>query len=133
VAAAEDPHQGLNMAHPGMQTQAAPAPMAVEALEGGMTIEQVFAAYPDLDGQTVQLRAQVVKVNPNIMGMTWVTLQDGTGAAPDDTLTVTTNDSVAVGDTVEVTGVCQTDVDLGYGYAYKLLLQEARLTSVDAG
>jgi hypothetical protein len=133
VAAAEDPHQGLNMAHPGMQTQAAPAPTAVEALEGGMTIEQVFAAYPDLDGQTVQLRAQVVKVNPNIMGMTWVTLQDGTGAAPDDTLTVTTNDSVAVGDTVEVTGVCQTDVDLGYGYAYKLLLQEARLTSVDAG
>ena len=98
-----------------------------------MTIEQIFAAYPDLDGQTVQLRAQVVKVNPDIMGMTWVTLEDGTGAAPGDKLTVTTNDSVGVGEVVEVTGVCRTDVDLGYGYSYKLMLQEARLASVDAG
>ena len=133
AAAAADPHQGLDMTHPGMQTQAAPAPMAVEALEGGMTIEQIFAAYPDLNGQSVQLRAQVVKVNPNIMGKTWVTLQDGTGTAPEDKLTVTTNDSVAVGDVVEVTGVIQKDVDLGYGYTYKLMVQEASLTPVDAG
>ena len=86
-----------------------------------------------MDGQTVQLRAQVVKVNSNIMGKTWVTLQDGTGAAPNDKLTVTTSDSVAVGDVVEVTGVCQKDVDLGYGYAYKLMLKEARLALVEAG
>ena len=134
-AAAADPHQGLNTSHPEMQTQAAaaPAPMTIEALEGGMTIEQIFADYSDLDGQTVQLRAQVVKVNSNIMGKTWVTLQDGTGAAPNDKLTVTTSDSVAVGDVVEVTGVCQKDVDLGYGYAYKLMLKEARLALVEAG
>lgn len=131
TAVPADPHQGLETSHPGMQTQAPPPPVAIEPLDGGMTIEQIFATDRGLDGQFVQLRAQVVKVNPNIMGKNWVTLRDGTGTAPNDRIVSTTTDTVEIGAVVEVTAVIRQDVSLGHGYDYSLLLEEATLTPVE--
>jgi hypothetical protein len=34
---------------------------------------------------------------------------------------------VAVGDVVVAKGVVRTDVDLGHGYAYRVLVEEARV------
>jgi len=103
---------------------AAPAPGSIEIPDGGKVIEEILADSAALHGQTVSLRAMVIKVSENIMGMNWVTLQDGTGTAPNDKLMAISSEMVAVGEVVTATGLLQNDVDLGYGYRYAALLEE---------
>ena len=100
-------------------------PVSVEPLEGGKTIAEIFAENEQIVGQKVSLRAQVVKFSANILGKNWITLQDGTGTAPDDKLVVTSSETVAVGDELIVSGLVKTNVDIGAGYNYKVLLEEA--------
>lgn len=97
----------------------------IGSVEGGRTIAEIFADRDKLAGEKVILRGQVVKVNKNILGKNWITLRDGTGAAPDDKLIVTSQMTVQVGEIVTVDGVLRTDVDLGSGYLYKVLLENA--------
>jgi hypothetical protein len=96
--------------------------------EGGKTIEEIFTAGDQLTGEKVVLRAEVIKVRMNILGKNWITLRDGTGATPDDKITVTTSETVQVGKIFTVEGIVRTDVNLGAGYKYKVLLDDARFT-----
>jgi hypothetical protein len=107
------------------QESVAPEPINVVPLENGMTIATIFAEHEQIEGQIVSLRAKVVKFSPNILGKNWFTLKDGTGVAPDDSLVVTSMETVAVGDVVIVKGSIKSNVDIGAGYAYKVLLEEA--------
>ncbi len=70
-----------------------------------------------------------MKYNAGIMGKNWIHLRDGTGSAADKTndVLVTTADEAKVGDVVTVKGVVRTDRDLGSGYSYKVLVEEAKL------
>jgi len=118
----------------GMQVQkpvTAPAPVAgeVKPLADGKTIAGIFAESDQLKEQVVSLNAKVIKINKNIMGKNWITLQDGTGTAPDDRLLATSQEEVSPGDLVIVKGTVKTDVDLGYGYQYKVLLEEASFSA----
>jgi hypothetical protein len=103
----------------------APAPGEVKALEDGKTINTIFAESAGLKGQVVSLNARVMKVNQNIMGKNWITLQDGTGSDPDNRILATSQEIVSPGDLVVAKGTVVTDVDLGSGYTYKVLLEEA--------
>ena len=110
---------------PKSEAIAGPVPGEIEKLDGGKAIEEILADPAALNGQTVSLRARVIKVSPKIMGKNWITLQDGTGTAPDDKLIATSSEMVTVGELVTVKGVLKNDVDLGYGYHYAALLEEA--------
>lgn len=107
------------------QESVAPEPINVAPLENGMTIASIFAEHEQLEGQVVSLRAKVVKFSPNILGKNWITLKDGTGTAPDDTLVVTSMDTVAVDDVVIVKGSIKSNVDIGAGYTYRVILEES--------
>jgi len=98
----------------------------VKPLAGGKTIAEIFADAKKLEGQEVSLRAKVVKYSPNIMGKNWITLADGTGEPPDNKLVVTSKWTVSVGDEAIATGKVRNNVDIGAGYKYKVLLEEAR-------
>jgi hypothetical protein len=104
---------------------AAPAPGSIEIPDGGKAIAEILADSAALHGQTVSLRAMVIKVSENIMGMNWITLQDGTGTAPNNKLMAISSEMVTVGEVVTATGLLQNDVDLGSGYRYAALLEEA--------
>jgi len=77
----------------------------------------------------VSLRGQVVKANLGIMGKNWFHLQDGSGSAGAGTndILVTSKDVVAVGDVVLVKGTVRTDVQVGPGYDYAVLIENATL------
>jgi RecJ-like exonuclease len=77
--------------------------------------------------KAVEVRGKVVKVNPDIMGKTWIHLRDGTGDAEARTndLTITTGDSAAVGDIVLVKGTVRTDINLGMGYIFSVMIDNA--------
>jgi hypothetical protein len=91
------------------------------------TVAEVVAGKATLSGKTVLVRGQVVKVNLGIMGKNWVHLQDGSGSAANGThdILVTTKDSAAVGDIVQAKGTVRTDVTVGPGYAYAVLIEDA--------
>ena len=75
----------------------------------------------------VIIRAKVVKVTAGVMGKNWVHLRDGSGSAADHSndILVTSKDEPSVGDVVIAKGVVKTDVNLGSGYAYKVLVEDA--------
>ena len=122
-AASNDPHAVA-------KTAAAVAPEAGEIapLEGGKTIADVYADLEQLKDQQIAMRARVMKVSKNIMGKNWITLQDGTGVAPNNKLIATSQQEAVIGDLVTVKGVVHTNVDLGSGYNYSALLEEATFT-----
>lgn len=110
------------------RTIAEAGPVVVEPLEGGKTIAEIITEQEQIEGQEVSLRARVTKFSPNILGKNWITLQDGTGTAPDNKLVVTSSETVANGDEVVVNGLVRLNVDIGAGYNYKVLLEEARFS-----
>jgi hypothetical protein len=65
------------------------------------------------------------------MGKNWVHLRDGSGKQEklDNDLTVTTQDMTSVGDTVVAKGVVRIDKDFGAGYAYTVIVEDAKLSA----
>lgn len=96
--------------------------------EGGKTVAELYAQKESLSGKDVTVRGKVVKFSPNIMGKNWIHLQDGTGGTDSNDLTVTTDVMAKVGDTVLAKGVLVTDRDLGYGYKYAIIIEDATVT-----
>lgn len=93
----------------------------------GKTIADLFREKATLRGKLVTVRGQVTKVTEGVMGRTWFHVRDGTGAKAtgDHDLTVTTQDPVVLGEVVSVTGVVQVERDLGSGYAFPVLVEDA--------
>jgi len=95
----------------------------------GRTVEEIWTNHVVLKDKQVVVRGKVVKFLPEIMGKNWIHLQDGSGSAENRTndITVTTTDKAAAGDVVVVTGTIRTDVNLGAGYAYPVIIEHAKL------
>lgn len=134
VSNQDDPHtrslakqtnSALPEGHAAVPLAVAPSSGSLPSLKGGMTIEQVLAGYPHAGSQKVSLRAKIMKVSEGIMGKNWITLQDGTGKPPGDALIATSKDVPEPGQIVVVTATIANDVSLGYGYDYKVLLEDA--------
>jgi hypothetical protein len=103
----------------------APEPGEIKPLADGKTIADMYAESGQLKDKVVSLRAKVTKMNRNIMGRNWITLKDGTGTEPGIKLVATSQEVVKVGDVVIAKGKISTDVDLGRGYFYEVMLEEA--------
>jgi hypothetical protein len=101
-----------------------PATGDITPLKEGKTVTAIFAESADLKEQVVSLNARVIKISKDIMGRNWITLQDGTGVEPDNELIATSQEVVSPGDMVIARGMVVTDLDIGYGYEYKVLLEE---------
>ena len=91
------------------------------------TVAQLYNDSKHLKGKMVNVRGKVVKFNSGIMGKNFLHLQDGTGGDGTNDLTVTTQETVRVGDKVIVTGKLNTNKDFGAGYSYSLILEEATI------
>ena len=111
---------------------AASAPVAKVAKATGpdaKNVAEVVQGRAALKDKAVLVRGQVVKVNAGILGKNWLHLQDGSGTAAAGTndILVTTKDVAAVGDIVTAKGIVRTDVNLGSGYAYPVLIEDAAI------
>ncbi len=93
---------------------------------GTFTVAELYAKKAELDGKLVTVKGKVVKVSPNIMGKTWVHIQDGTGKEGTDKIIFTSkNQTALVGTDVTAQGVVNLDVNLGSGYFYSILVEES--------
>ena len=100
----------------------------IEKADDGYTVGELFAGKDDLEGKEVSVRGKVVKYNGGILGRNWLHVQDGTGAAGTNDLTITTDAEAAVGDTVLVRGTLGTDKKFGSGYEYAVIIEGATVT-----
>lgn len=118
--------------HPQPKAEAGPAAeeVTVSPIEEGKNIAELWANKEGYEGKEVTLRGKVVKYNANIMGSNFLHIRDGSGqaAAFNNDLSVTTKDQAKIGDTVVVTGKVVLDKDFGAGYAYPVMVEEAKVT-----
>ena len=98
----------------------------VEPCADCITIGKLLADKKAYDGKVIRVKGQVTKYNAGIMGKNWVHIQDGTEYQDGFDLTVTTDITVAVGETVTFEGKIALDKDFGYGYVYNVLMEEGK-------
>lgn len=126
----EDAHKNCNH-DTELKQEAAPAAIKVAKNANGYSVEELYAQKDSLDGKSIKVNAEVVKVSKNIMGKDWVHLQDGSGSAgTNDIIATSVNSSVQVGDRVTAEGVVKKDIDLGYGYKFAVLIEEAKFSTL---
>jgi hypothetical protein len=120
--------------HPNIDMGGAAAPAApkfdfskIVKPKDGKTVEEIYQEKAKLKGKRVTLRGKVVKFSSAIMGKNWLHLRDGTGKEPANDLTVTTQAKAKVGDTVLVEGMVTLDKDLGAGYKYDVIIEDAKV------
>jgi len=102
--------------------------VTIEPVDGGITLAQLFEKRNSYAGKTVKIAGQVIKVNTQIMGSNWVHIQDGTDHKGEFDLTVTTKDEAQVGEFIVVEGTIALDKDFGAGYAYDVIMENAKVT-----
>jgi len=93
-------------------------------IAGLVTIAEIVANPKKYAGKTVKIYGEVVKANPNIMDRNWLHLTDGTADTYDFVLT--TNAQIPVGHAVGFEGKIVLDKDFGAGYAYPILMEDAK-------
>lgn len=105
--------------------------VSVAEIEPGKNIAWVYANKDTLASEAISLRGKVVKYNSNILGWNFIHIQDGSGDATErnNDLTVTSKATTAVGETVVVTGTVILDKDLGAGYKFPVLIEDATVTT----
>ena len=111
----------------GKQQAPEKAGIKVKPADGGVTIAVLYAKKNSFGGKSIMIRGEVVKYSPGIMYKNWIHLQDGTKDGENYDLTVTTLDSVQVGDIVVFKGSISLSKDFGAGYTYDVIMEDAKL------
>ena len=130
---AEQPAAALPPGHPSTDPSAeAAVPVAkVAELVDGQNIAYLYANKDTLAGQQISLRGKVVKYNEGILNTNFIHIQDGSGDVADGSndLTVTSQGTTAVGETMVFTGTIILDKDFGAGYSFPVLMEDATVTA----
>lgn len=104
----------------------APPSSAPVKAEGRYTVEELFSRKNELNGKVVEVRGKVVKVSENIMGMSWIHIQDGTGSkGSNDIVFRSKTEKAPVGSTVTAKGTLAADKDFGMGYFYPAIVENS--------
>lgn len=130
-AAALPPGSATPPAAPAAQPGVALSEIEIASGALGVRIASLFASPTKYSGKRVRVRGKVMKLTTGIKGKSFLHLQDGTLDAksqPAD-LAVTTTAEPAGGSIVTLEGKLATDVDMGFGYKYALLLEDAELVA----
>ncbi|MBD3790109.1 MAG: hypothetical protein IE885_07075 [Campylobacterales bacterium] len=94
------------------------------------TIEEIHAYRNELKDQNVTLEGTVYKVSKQIMQRDWVHIGDGTGdeqALTDDLVATLPMTDVKAGDKITLKGKVTVDKDFGYGYFYKVIIEDGTI------
>ena len=107
-----------------------PAKGSIKKANGGFTIEEIFLKKSSLSGKQVLVRGKVVRNSGIILNKRWLHIQDGTGDKTNLDIVVTTDtrSKVRVGDIVLIKGTLTLDKDIGSGYKYSEIIEDAKVT-----
>ena len=124
------PHSGLvptAAALPELSAQ----PIAAALGTNAHVIAELTARRHELAGKKIRVRGQVTKVTPNVQGRTFFHIRDGKPGAPGEQtdLVVTSTLEPSRGQVSTFEGTLRADVDIGTGYSYPTLLEDAAVVA----
>jgi hypothetical protein len=93
--------------------------------KGAISLHDLFSGRDKLEGKTVILTGKVIKFMPDIMSKNWIHLQDGTSYDGFNDITITSLAKVKVDEIVTLKGTVVLNKDLGSGYKYDILIEDA--------
>jgi hypothetical protein len=97
------------------------------------TIGELFARSAKLEGKVVRVRGQVAKVTAGVQGKNYLRLRDGSSTRPEEReLVVTSLAEAKVGAVTTFEGTLRTQVDVGIGFRYPILLSDAQTIADDS-
>lgn len=99
----------------------------IETEKGSVSIADLFAGKKSFEGKKVSVKGQVTKFSTGILNKNWIHIQDGTEHGGKFDLTITSDQKVNIGDIVIFEGKITLDKDLGHGYFFELIMENAIL------
>lgn len=99
----------------------------IEKPKNGTSLAELLSDKKSFSAKSIIVKGKVVKVNNGIMDKNWVHIVDGTQFENKNDLTITTTETVNIGDIATFKGVVVLDKDFGQGYFYDILMEEAKL------
>jgi hypothetical protein len=116
--AVNNPHQGNASITPEK------VQVKVQSGNGIITIANLVSKKENYAGKKVKIKGQVTKFSPGIMGKNWIHIQDGSDANGVFDITITSQNTVKVGDIVTIEGTVSLNKDFGAGYHYDIILED---------
>ena len=121
------------MQNMGAETTNKPKPVDAAALKsvkkasgsGAVDVATIYQKKDKLKGTVISINGVVTKVTEGVMGKTWIHLQDASGSEKD--LTITSLQTTKIGAKINASGKLAVDQDLGSGYHFPVLLENAAL------
>lgn len=104
------------------------APVKPFVKQDAYTVEEIHMWRKALKDQTITLEGTVSKVSQDIMKRDWVHVGDGSGNEKNltnDLVFTAPNTSLKMGDKVNATGKVIVDKDFGFGYFYKVIIENS--------
>lgn len=98
------------------------------AADGMYKVEQLYTQKAELKGKIVTVKGKVVKISRGIMGKDWIHVKDDSTTKDQSEVIFTApmdSSKVVVGQMVTAKGTVKTDVDIGAGYFYSVLVEES--------
>lgn len=95
--------------------------------KGAISLHDLFLNKDKLAGKTVILTGKVVKFMPEIMSKNWIHLQDGSSYKGINDITITSLAKVKVDEIITFKGTVILNKDLGSGYKYDILIEDATI------
>jgi hypothetical protein len=120
--------------HPRIDSESRAPDIVVARASGSNahTIGELFNQSAKLEGKLVRVRGQVSKVTAGVQGKTYLRLRDGSSARPEERELVATSQVEAqIGTVATFEGTLRTQVDVGIGFRYPILLTDARVIAND--
>ena len=93
----------------------------------GPTLAEVIQQRIELNGKKITVTGTVIKTNDHIMGTNWIHIADQSLNGATQNVALTSAQSVKVGDVVTATGVLAANKNLGAGYFFPALIENATL------
>lgn len=122
----KDPHAGMGRGIPAEVKDDTPAKPFVK--KDTYTVEEIHMWRKELKDQIISLEGNIFKVSHGIMKRDWVHIGDGSGneqKLTDDLVFTAPSTTIKAGDKVQASGKVIVDKDFGYGYFYKVIIEDA--------
>jgi hypothetical protein len=99
----------------------------MEPAKNGITIAALLKKPELFAGKKVMIRGKITKYTPGVMGTNWVHIQDGTDFQGKFEVVITTKSELHDGETVTFEGSVTLNKDLGFGYFFDVLIEDAQI------
>lgn len=99
----------------------------ITPVKNGVTIAEILKNPSAFNGKTVIIKGKITKYTAGVMGKNWIHIQDGTEFNGKFDIVITTLAELKDGDTVTFEGPISLNKDLGYGYFFEVLMEDAKL------